>query len=63
MGITEQTLRSYPKPVKVLARKYDSLLRKLDNGTFNDSDYRDLGDLVTNSPCVVCGGGSSDDTR
>ncbi len=45
MGITEQTLRSYPKPVKVLARKYDSLLRKLDNGTFNDSDYRRLGRL------------------
>jgi hypothetical protein len=44
MGTTEKTLRSYPRQVRALARKYDSLFRKL-NGSFNDADYRRLGQL------------------
>jgi len=39
---TEQTLRSYPKPVRMLARRYDSLFRRIDNGTLTDSGYRRL---------------------
>lgn len=42
MGTTEKTLRSYPRQVRALARKYDSLLRKL-NTDFNNSDYTRLG--------------------
>jgi hypothetical protein len=44
MGNTEKTLRSYPKQVRVLARRYDSLLRKL-TADFNDSDYTRLGHI------------------
>lgn len=36
MGTTEQTLRSYPKPVRMLARQYDNLFRKIENGTITD---------------------------
>jgi hypothetical protein len=43
MGTTERTLRSYPKQVRVLARKYDTLYRKIDAGTFTPSDYNQLG--------------------
>jgi len=42
MRTTEKTLRSYPRQVRALARKYDSLLRKL-NTDFNNSDYTRLG--------------------
>jgi hypothetical protein len=44
MGNIERTLRSYPRQVRTLARKYDSLLLKL-NQDFNDSDYTRLGRL------------------
>jgi hypothetical protein len=29
LGIVEKALKSYPKPVRVLARRYDTLLRKM----------------------------------
>ncbi len=45
MGTTEKSLWSYPRQVRVLARKYDSILRKLDTGTFDDNDYSRLGRL------------------
>ena len=45
MGITEMSLRSYPKSVRGIARKYDSLLRKIDDGTLTDADYSRLGRL------------------
>jgi hypothetical protein len=44
MGNTDRTLRSYPRQVRSLARKYDSLLRKL-NETWDDDDYTRLGRL------------------
>lgn len=42
MGQIEMTLRSYPKQVRLLARKYDSLLRKIDSGTVTNSDRNRL---------------------
>jgi len=33
MGQTETTLRRYPKAVRELARKYDNLALKVDQGT------------------------------
>lgn len=44
-GTTETALRHYPKQVRMLARKYDSLLRKIDLGTFTDTDYNTLGKI------------------
>jgi hypothetical protein len=42
MGTTEQTLRSYPKQVRLLARRYDILSRKIDSGTMTNSDLNRL---------------------
>ena len=42
MGQIEMSLRSYPKQVRMLARKYDSLLRKIDLGTVTNSERNRL---------------------
>jgi hypothetical protein len=41
---TLQAVRSYPRQVKTLARKYDTLLQKL-NENWDDQDYNRLGKI------------------